>query len=393
MRTTSNDRIHALDNLRGILAILGIPYHAALILYLRAIATPYADFVQHMNRFLLEPTPTIAKKTFFLVFYFHTFRMPAFFLLAGFFAHLLCSKKGKIHAFKNRLQRIALPFIFYFLWLAPLFFAKLFSVSITHQETIVNTFKKSVDNGSLWAYFNNTLNYWFLDYLLWFYAITLLFFVLGNYPVFPKRIADLFTTTLPKVFLSPIAYIIFPLICTSLFAAGQHWFIVTDENILPSLSLLLFYSTWYFLGWMLWQHQHTFLRLTTWAWQKFLLSLIFYCIYLVCYFHFFHTHKEWQYLLSLWIYNTSMLLGVFACLGFSWRYLSNYHSALRYLSRASYWLYLTQIPIVLVFIIMTLALTPSFYLQFFLTILLSTATCLLTYRVFIQKTWLRKIVG
>ena len=55
-----------------------------------------------------------------IVWVIHFFRMPAFMLLAGFFAALLMEKKGTGHLVKNRAQRILIPLILFWFLLWPI---------------------------------------------------------------------------------------------------------------------------------------------------------------------------------------------------------------------------------------------------------------------------------
>ena len=111
------NRLHALDNLRAILALLGIPFHATLFLFLTS--QNYAAGLHFDLYQLLKAAPVSYSITFLIIFFSHIFRMPAFFLLAGFFAHLLYQKMELKKFFVNRFFRIGLPFLVVMLWLVP----------------------------------------------------------------------------------------------------------------------------------------------------------------------------------------------------------------------------------------------------------------------------------
>lgn len=91
-------RYFGLDALRGGMMMLGIVLHAAM-LYL--VAPPAAMPI---------PTDRNNALVFDLVFAFiHSFRMPTFFVLAGFFTALLIEKRGLWGTYKNRAARILAP--------------------------------------------------------------------------------------------------------------------------------------------------------------------------------------------------------------------------------------------------------------------------------------------
>ena len=89
-------RIHSLDAYRGVLMLLGIVIHGAI------------PFLDHDVESL---SGDVVSFSFWLV---HLFRMPAFFMLSGFFAALLWQRYGGAGMLMNRFERIVLPFITFF---------------------------------------------------------------------------------------------------------------------------------------------------------------------------------------------------------------------------------------------------------------------------------------
>ena len=91
-------RYFGLDALRGGMMMLGIVLHAAM-LYLAAPPPT-----------MLIPTDRNNGYVFDLIFAFiHSFRMPTFFVLAGFFASLLIEKRGLWGTCRNRASRVLAP--------------------------------------------------------------------------------------------------------------------------------------------------------------------------------------------------------------------------------------------------------------------------------------------
>jgi glucan biosynthesis protein C len=86
----NNTRIHGLDALRGVLMMLGVVMHAAVFSF------PFTD----------KPSQDLMGLSADVI---HIFRMPAFFLIAGFFGALLWKRRGPRAMLKNRGARIALP--------------------------------------------------------------------------------------------------------------------------------------------------------------------------------------------------------------------------------------------------------------------------------------------
>lgn len=106
--TGGGDRFHALDAVRASALLLGIVLHATLSFWpgMRELNWPISD----------ESTSAGLAALFFVV---HIFRMSVFYVIAGFFAHLLLVRLGAWGLVKNRLRRIALPFVVSMLVVLP----------------------------------------------------------------------------------------------------------------------------------------------------------------------------------------------------------------------------------------------------------------------------------
>ena len=95
----SSTRYHGLDTLRALAMVLGIVLHAAL---------PYIPNIPAE----IWPTDDNSSSLIAWIFQFiHIWRMPVFFILAGFFANLIISRRSWKSWWGNRLLRIGLPII------------------------------------------------------------------------------------------------------------------------------------------------------------------------------------------------------------------------------------------------------------------------------------------
>lgn len=105
-------RLHALDGLRAAMMLLGLVLHSAasyVTVPLRS-AWPYQDLA----------TSGVCD---LLVFTIHLFRMPVFFVMAGFFAALLYQREGPRGFLRHRIRRILLPLAVAWPVLCPLVLA------------------------------------------------------------------------------------------------------------------------------------------------------------------------------------------------------------------------------------------------------------------------------
>ena len=93
-------RYYGLDALRGSMMLLGIVLHSAT--FYIAAPPPHLPLPADRNT-------SLAMDAIFS--FIHSFRMPCFFVLAGFFTALLVEKRGVAGAYRNRWARLGWPFL------------------------------------------------------------------------------------------------------------------------------------------------------------------------------------------------------------------------------------------------------------------------------------------
>ena len=162
-------RYHGLDGLRGFAMLLGIVLHATLPYFSRLAGFEAAWPADDDQSVLL-----------FLVFDFiHIWRMPVFFLLAGFFAHLVLERRPDSTFVMDRLRRIALPLLIFGPVIAvivpPIWIYGWYGV--ISVETFRDTF---MERPSLESSGDLVAHLWFLYYLLLMYAALMALRFLGR---------------------------------------------------------------------------------------------------------------------------------------------------------------------------------------------------------------------
>ena len=177
----NNERLYALDGLRATILLRGLVLHVACSFVVAdyGAAWPYKDF------------ETNTKVADHLVAFIHIFRMPVFYILAGFFAALLFYRRGAQELLINRVQRILVPFVIGLLILYPL---GLFGAGIflgwlwLHYESIwlVTLAHGSLNNwGQLaFKYMKEPSNVAGTENLLTFTAVNLALLIAGIFFVF-----------------------------------------------------------------------------------------------------------------------------------------------------------------------------------------------------------------
>lgn len=151
-------RLHALDNLRAIMMWLGIVIHVCVNHVVGEFPIPWRDSKQTLVADMLGV-------------FIHSFRMPVFFVVAGFFVAMLLTQRGPWGMLKHRAKRLALPFAIF--W--PLIFpATIVLMMLFVHQMVRGTFGldptiiPKPPSGVLMS----TLHLWFLYLLFWFCFLT-----------------------------------------------------------------------------------------------------------------------------------------------------------------------------------------------------------------------------
>ena len=156
------NRYHGLDGLRGFAMLLGIALHGSL---------PYFSRMSGFEHFW--PADDDQSIPIAILFDFiHTWRMPTFFLLAGFFAHLVLSRRPTRTFVLDRLKRIGLPLVLFGAIMAVIvppiwIYGWTGNISLDIFKDVLADRQDLDSSGDLVAHL------WFLYYLLLMYAVLL----------------------------------------------------------------------------------------------------------------------------------------------------------------------------------------------------------------------------
>ncbi|PWC26841.1 acyltransferase family protein [Teichococcus aestuarii] len=144
---TPNVRWDYLDQLRAILMLAGIPYHVGLV------------YASHAT--WIVASPDTSEVITWIIQFSHTFRMPAFFLLAGLFAMLVVRRHGPGMWLKGRVQRLGVPLATSLLVISPLMVMASAVASGGASNAIPGLIEAARTLSANW-----TVHLWFLIYLL-----------------------------------------------------------------------------------------------------------------------------------------------------------------------------------------------------------------------------------
>jgi glucan biosynthesis protein C len=233
--TDASTRIHGLDALRGVLMMLGILIHCSLA-YMPHTGWPFVDWTATSWNLNLVTDGV------------HMFRMPAFFLLSGFFGALLWKHRGARGMLKNRVARIVLPFAVFVVLLHPIT-AFCFSFGEGVKGDAAVPIQGALDQLWVLAPPDSTLHLWFLYDLIFVTAISAaIVAIMGRLGL---RWSQLLRGV-RRVLESPWLFVIVLGGLNFAWCAALDWTDIPTEGtwVPEDLTIIAYYLLWYGLGWM-----------------------------------------------------------------------------------------------------------------------------------------------
>jgi len=367
---TSSERVYALDALRAIMMLLGIVIHASVT---------YGSINYGTTWPLKDPNNSLVfDKVVGLI---HAFRMPVFFVAAGYFGALLFYKKGPKPMLINRVKRILLPFLSGVLILYPLVVIafEYSRAAFTGAVSPINNALGLIISGEFLPF--NVIHLWFL-YFMMMYAI--LGWLLAS--IFIKKTA--FTTSANKVFTYVLKNFWLRLLCmTLLFFLCLYWmgtsFIKTNNTWSIDPATFITYFLFFGTGWILYR-TNTLENLKQYPFWQLSIAVFLFLI---------STFSLWpadalalnakQALTA--IYSSLFIFGFIA---FFLTYFNSYSPRLSFIMDAAYWVYIIHLPIVVLVPGLLAGFSLPAGLKFAITFSVTAIFCFATYKYFVRGTFI-----
>ena len=331
-------RFHELDALRAAAMLLGIVLHAAVFLVPGMWDTEYPDEASDFYAIL-----------FFAI---HGFRMPVFFLLSGFFTALLWRRKGIRELGIHRLKRVGLPLAVGAMTVIP----------VTIWAFVPDDFELA-----WWPFIWLTTfsHLWFLWLLLWIAGAFMLAVNLGLKFDHPWA----WWLALPLT-LVPQLLMVEPIF-------GPD----TSETLIPNPVVLAYYALFFAFGAFFYQRG---IEMRGWWVVAILpaLTVIFWPALSLMY----DVKTEWAFVASAPLQVAYAWLMCFGLIGLFRLIAAKERYWVRYMSDASYWMYLWHLPLILVACRIVKVWPVSVHAKFALVCLATTAILLVTYQLGVRYT-------
>ncbi|MFT7558807.1 MAG: glucan biosynthesis protein C [Flavobacteriales bacterium] len=331
--TAHSERLYFMDNLRAFAMMLGVVFHVILAY------SPYMSQVW--------PSANSANSVVVDVFagFSHTFRMPLFFVVAGFFCAMLTARRGYGGMLKNRGLRVLLPLVIFLPILTVLMIISFTWAlkNVEHLSPILRFIKVESARGTLDAQPPSTIHLWFLYYLCMFYLLVGAFRIL-----IPVRIASFLASFF--LGLKPIvALIVFPLLLIPAMLLTLHMY-PAPEYLLPQIWAIMFFGAFFAYGYLMFRSFNLLDSLEKYAPWLVLVSCGMYAVY--------HSVLPAE---SLSLVPAPQSLGLRLALGiptacisvymslasfiYARKFLNSSSKTLRLISDSSYWVYLVHVPL------------------------------------------------
>lgn len=367
-------RLHAFDNLRAVMMWLGILLHVAINHTTAPSPLPWRD---------AQTTPLADLILVFI----HAFRMPVFFILAGYFVALLVARRGAMGMLRHRMRRLALPFaIFWPVLIVCTTVLMLVYVHLMARGTIGIDLKLLAHKGAGASPFN-TMHMWFLYYLIWFCALCAALTPLWR--AIPARLHALVDAAFLGLALrwwGPLLLTIPLAIVGSSYRAGV---LAVNGSFIPHLPEIVHHGLFFVFGLLAWRHQAALLpQLERRGWRYLALGAAAFVVALGL-FKSFTTDAGAVPHITWWIaavYNLTSWLWSLALIGLFLRYLPHQHRVLRYVSESSYWVFLVHMLGTIGFGAMFYTLPIGAGPKMLLNVVATTLACLLSYQLLVRHT-------
>lgn len=375
------ERLHGLDALRGLALLLGVALHMGMSWLPGSEYFWIVSDGQHSS---------VLAGLFYLI---HLFRMPLFFLLAGYFGRLGLQRLGVAGFARDRFHRIVVPLVS--AW--PLVFSGIV-IAVVWAAWLKGGGQLPAQSppGPKFTPDDFPLTH------LWFLYVLTLYYIgmLGLRGVLAlvdgrDRLGALADAGM-RLLLGPWAPLLLALPLAACLATHEGWYAwfgvpTPDQSLYPNLPALVGFGVAFVLGWLLQRQPPLLARIAgNWPLNLALASVgIAICLALVGVDPLLvpaaPDNAKLVYALA---YGSASWAMTLALLGLALRHLSGHSAKRRYLADASYWIYLVHLPIVMLLQVAMSRLACPWWIEYPLALMLGMALMLASYEWLVRYSWI-----
>ena len=381
-------RYYGLDALRGIMMMLGIVLHSA-VFYLvlpPPLMSPMVD--RGSTSYVCDAVVNLI----------HSFRMPTFFILSGFFTALLVEKRGTWGTYRNRAARILAPLLVGAVTILPLTLLFLIDYLValrfgTHEllpdRAQVHQLGQEMARAGLPVGEPGLAHLWFLYYLCWFYLLI---------PVcrWLSRASERVTPALRSLLDSPVS-----LVVLGAYTAATLWPFqgaqVYDNFVLlrPHPPSLLYYGSFFVFGFVLHAHRQSlasYVRFLPWSipLAAVLFPLSLYCTALL------NSGTDSAtaiHVAAVLAHGLCTWALAYVAIGLVLRFFDHESPWTLYISQSSYWVFLVHMPAACFAAWLLAGHDLPGFAKFTSVVAFTTVVSFVTYHHLVQRTWVSRFLN
>lgn len=330
-------RYHALDSLQAAMMFLGIYLHA-VVAY-----SPHGGWPFKPPQVTTTLDPTMV--------WIHAFRMPAFYVMAGFFAALLYERYGLRRAAENRFWRIVVPFVVGWIIVFPLV---MFMVILSRAD--LDAAVEFILSGRFLAH-AHPLHLWFLEYLIVLYLLAIACLVIVR-RLSSQDVRAFLLLLFRAIVRSPWVPLPFAAATFLTLLPMQHGSLDDPPSFVPATRIVAAYAIPFFFGWLLYLNADLLEVLRRRAWLYSIAAAVTSVAYVATIYSIVDRGMAFYAVrgllaLAMWC----LILGV---TGLFLRCFGGHSPLRRYLCDSSYFLYIAHLPVIMAFqlILLNVALPP-----------------------------------
>ncbi|MBL8518903.1 MAG: acyltransferase family protein [Betaproteobacteria bacterium] len=353
--SSPSHRLHALDAVRGGALLLGVALHATL------------SFIPGAQVWLVAD-PSRSMTLAYVFFAIHVFRMTLFFILAGFFAHLLFHRLGLTEFVKNRFKRIFVPLVTF--W--PIVLPGIVAALVWAAHLKFGGLPKDAPPGPKFTPGDFPLTHlWFLWMLMLLYAALIplrAVLVAADRRGWLRNIAD---RTVGFAF-RPVGLLLIALPGAVVLWLEAKWTMWTgiptpDRTLYANVPAWVCFGLAFGFGWLL-DRRRDLLDALAMQWKRHALIAIVLLGGCFAAINVLPASKALpadglKFAMAL-LYNATAWAMSLAAIALAVKFLSNESPTRRYIADASYWVYIIHLPIILALQVVWSQLTWAWWIKF-----------------------------
>lgn len=229
-----------------------------------------------------------------------------------------------------------------------------------------------------------TYHLWFLYYLVMIIGVSILIaFAIRKTPSLARSISKAFSWIIQK----PVLRVFFFAMITGLaYLVMGISSVETSLSFVPDFNTFIYYFTFFIVGWVLFKSKEHLDSMKRLDWACTLLGTVLFFGYAL-------NVPSFSFEMTILVKSLVVWLLIFGFTGLFLRYGSGHSARMRYISDASYWVYLVHLPIAGFIPALIFEWEVPAMLKFLTVLSVTSIICFVTYHLFVRSTFIGKFLN